>query len=333
MTSVRPGPGEPLFVTGATGFIGRRLVQRLLGERFQVRVLTRREGGLPEDWVDRVDVRHGDLSDQQTLLRHVIGCRRVFHLAGELRDEARMQPVNVKGTENLLNACESARIEHVVHLSSVGVIGARGSRTVNESTACTPRGEYEQSKYAAERLALDWATRTAIPLAALRPTIVFGEKPLAAATPDSMLAWLRAIQAGRFVFMGREAVANYVYVGDVVEACLVAAGKRLTGEHIVADSCPLSDFVARMAHALKCAEPRLRLPTTAGYALAVLFGLGTSVLGRRNPLTIGRVRALSSRTRYDASRLRSTAGWRPTTGWAGGIDLTVAWYREGGLLK
>ena len=324
---------KTVFVTGATGFIGQRLVDRLLEDEADLRILTRRKSGWPGAWVGRVDVRQGDLSDPIALSRHLRGCRAVLHLAGELRDPTRMRVVNVEGTRNLLAACRAAGVRNVTYLSSAGVIGARGLATVDEDTVCSPQGEYERSKHNAERLALGWSAREKVPLAVLRPTIVFGERSPTAVGLDSMLAWLRAIQARRFVFFSRDAVANYVYVGDVAEACRVAVNAAMDGVFIVADSCALTDFVAAAATAMGCAQPRLVVPPAMGYASAVVMGLAAAVLGKRNPLTIGRVRALSSRTRYDASRLQVAAGWRPPTGWAAGLDRTVAWYQRNGWLR
>lgn len=321
-----------VFVTGATGFIGRRLVDRLLESEREVRILTRGKGGWPDRWLDRVDVRQGDLSDRVALSRQVMGCSAVLHLAGEVRDATKMRAVNVEGTGTLLEACRAAGVGHVVYLSSVGVIGARGSVAVNEETVCRPKGAYERSKHEGERLALRWSATENVPLTVLRPTNIFGEKPATTVGSDSMLAWLQAIQAGRFAFFSRDAVANYVYVGDVVEACRLAVSHPISGVFIVADSCALTEFVAVAAKAMGCATPGLVLPRPVGYASAVAMGIAAAVLGKRNPLTIGRVRALSSRTRYDASKLRFATGWRPTTGWAAGLDRTVAWYREDGTL-
>jgi nucleoside-diphosphate-sugar epimerase len=321
-----------VFVTGATGFIGKRLVDRLLEDEADVRILTRRKSGWPGAWVGRVDVRQGDLSDRIALSHQVRGCSAVLHLAGELRDPTKMRAVNVEGTGNLLEACRAAGVGNVVYLSSVGVIGARGSATVDEETVCSPKGEYERSKHDAERLALDWSAREKIPLTVLRPTTVFGERSATAVGSDSMLAWLRAIRRRRFVFFDREAVANYVYSGDVAEACQIASSQRLSGVFVVADSCSLGAFVAAAASAMCVPAPRRFVPATVGYAVALVMQAGAMVVGRRSPLTVNRIRALSSRTRYSAERLRSAAGWQPTTGWEAGMKLTVGWYRDNGLL-
>jgi nucleoside-diphosphate-sugar epimerase len=337
MRSLAPGEGAILngsvFVTGATGFIGQRLVQALIDEGANVCVLTSKKSGFPSSWAGRVDVREGDLADERSLSQQLIGCVVVYHLAGELGDPKRMTATNVEGTTNLLAACETANIGHVVHLSSVGVIGARAGGRVDETSPCKPQGAYEQSKWAAEQEALAWRTRTAIPLAILRPTIVFGGGARAATGPDSMLAWLRAIQSGRFVFFCRKAVANYIYVGDVVEACRLASNTRADGTFVIADSCPLADFVAAAARAMGCHVPRWRVPKSIGLGLAVMTHSLARLVRKQSPLTVARVQALSSQVFFDATRFRASTGWRPGIGWEAGLGLTVRWYRENGLLS
>jgi nucleoside-diphosphate-sugar epimerase len=321
-----------IAVTGATGFIGRHLINRLLDNAEKVRILTRAMRQLPDGWNDRLDVVQGDLADPAKVSAFLNGCKIVYHLASELKDPSRLQMTNVQGTKTLLDACEEARVERVVHLSSVGVIGATQAGKVDERASCLPRNDYEKSKYCAEQLAIAWSQRTNISLIVLRPTIVFGDGPRSYSGQDSMLAWLRAIKAKRFVNFDRKAIANYIYVGDVVAACLLAARAKSTGTFIVADSCPLCEFMAAAAKALNCPAPRIFIPWQIGYMLAIALQMLEFPRGRNAQLTTARVRALSSRTEYDAGRLRSVLEWQPKTGLREGLRLTVEWYRRNGML-
>lgn len=320
------------LVTGATGFIGRDLVNRFLAENAAVRILTRGGRPLSASWAEKVEVVVGDLSDTTVLSSYLRGCSTVYHLAAELRDPAKMHATNVKGTENLLAACEVVGVRQVVHLSSVGVIGVHQPGIVDETTPCYPQNNYERSKYTAEQLALAWSERVGIPLIALRPTIVFGDGLRGNANTDNMLAWLSAIRSGRFVFFDHHAVANYVYVGDVVAACRLAGKSHATGIFIVADSCPLTDFVAAAAEAMGCAVPHWSIPLPVAYVLALGAQTLGSVLRWNSPLTVSRVRALSNRTLYDARRIHSVLGTWIETGWRAGLRTTVNWYLRTGQL-
>jgi nucleoside-diphosphate-sugar epimerase len=277
-----------------------------------------------------VDVRVGDVTDGSSLAAALAGCGTLFHLAGELRDPAQFTAVNAEGTRTLLEAARAAGIAHVVHMSSAGVMGIETPGPADESAACHPRTLYEASKYAGERHALEWSARTGVPVAALRPTIVFGART--GDGPDSFLALLRAIGSGRFRFIGRSAVANYVYADDVAAASLAAADRRASGVFIVADACPLTDFVAAAASALGVAPPRRSLPRPAAYALATLLEAAGAAAGRAVPLTRARVRALSTRTEFRSIRIGAALGWAPAVGYRDGLRRTVAAYRAAGRL-
>jgi nucleoside-diphosphate-sugar epimerase len=319
-----------VLVTGATGLVGRALVASLLDDGRAVRILTRGSRALPPAWAGRVEVCHGDLIRPDTLAAAVDGCGSLYHLAGELRDEARVQAVNADGTRHLLDAARQADLSHVVHMSSVGVMGIDRPGPVDEHTEGTPHTAYERSKREGERLAQAWGAATGVPVAVLRPTIVFGVRD--GDGPDSFLALLRAIASGRFLFVGRNAVANYVYVDDVVAAARAAAARGASGTLIVADPAPLTGFVAAAAEALGVPPPRRVLPRPLASVIAVgLEALG-AIAGRPVPLTRARVRALSTRTAFRSARIDAVLGWRPAVGYREGLRRTVDGYRRAGQL-
>ena len=318
-----------VLVTGATGLLGRALVTSLLASGVPVRVLTRGTRPLPADWGDRVEVRAGDLTRAETLAAALDGCGAVQHLAGELRDEARVEAVNTAGTRHLLEAAGRAGIEHVVHMSSVGVMGIEAPGVADEDSDGAPRSPYERSKKAAEEVVAEWTARTGVPVTVLRPTIVFGARE--GSGPDSFLALLRAIASGRFMFVGRSAVANYVYVEDVAAAARLAGERRARGTFIVADPAPLDAFVAAAAEALGVAAPRRRLPRPVAFGMAAALEAAGAILGRPAPLTRARVRALATGTRFQSSRIHEL-GWAPRVGYPEGLRRTVAAYRAAGKL-
>lgn len=321
-------------ITGGTGFIGRRLVASLVEQGARVRVLTRRvervrrllPRRLVEPWV-------GDLIRPETLRGFARDTEVVYHLAGENRDAGRFNIVNVTGTQNLLAVCHDQNLRKFVHLSSTGVIGASGTGLVDESAPCHPRNAYERSKYAGEQMALAAFERYQIPVTVIRPPNVFGEGRIQ--NGDIWLAWITAIQKGRFRFFGTgDSVANYIYVEDVVSACLLVAGSgKASGEvYIVSDPCSLRSFVGAAAEFLNVSTPG-NLPIWLGYAAAIVFE-GAGRLGHFSPpLTVSRVRALTNKLLYSSAKLREELGFRPPVGWREGLHRTLEWYKQNGLLS
>ena len=320
-------------VTGGTGFIGRHLVTSLVEQGIQARVLTRRPELLGHLW-PKADVEPwvGDLRMPETLRGFAANARVIYHLGGETQDTTCFDKVNATGTKNLLEACRGEKLTRFVHLSSVGVIGATGAGEVSESTSCHPKNAYERSKYAGEQMALAAFEEFHMPVTLIRPTIVFGEEPNR--DRDSLAMLLTALQKGWFRFIGvADPVANYIYVGDVVKACLMLAeNDKATGEvYIVSDSCPLREFVGAAAQFLGLEMPG-RLPTWLAYTLAAAFEITGKLASFSPSLTVSRVRALANRWMYSSKKLREELGYEPDVGWREGLRRTVEWYKRNKLL-
>jgi len=322
----------PVLITGASGFIGRFLTEKLLERGMPVRVVTRHPDRLPPEWVGRVEVAAGSLTDTGVIRSATNGVSLVFHLAGELSDVSSMKAVNTDAAYELVRAAGAAGAKRFVHLSSVGVIGSDGDGEVTEDASCHPRNEYERTKFEGERAVLEFSRTGGFDAVIVRPTIVFGEGMNR--TRDSLLEWIRAVQRGRFAFIGQKAVANYVYVGDVVEAMLRLSERPCPGGEIfhVADPAPMRDFVDAMAEALGVACPAGTLPVWTAYAAAVGLETANRLLGTPAPLTLSRVRALSSGCRFSGSKLRVRGGVELPFGYRTGLARTVRWYRETGKL-
>jgi nucleoside-diphosphate-sugar epimerase len=283
-------------ITGASGFIGSALVRRHLQAGHVVRALTRQPGrGLPPG----VQPFEGDLErSDERLVRFADGLDILYHCAGELVDERRMEAVNVGGVRTLLRAADG-RIGRWVQLSSAGVYGRHRSGVISEETAPDPRGIYERTKADADALVMDAARRGAVASCTiLRPSIVFGP----AMPNESVRQMIRVIRRGLFFFIGaRGASANYVHIDNVVDA-LVACGvsAQAAGRvYILSDWCTVEDFVAAIADALGRPRPRLRLPEPPVRCAARLAGRIAPI-----PLTESRVDALVTRSRYSVARLQ-----------------------------
>lgn len=306
----------------------------LVKQGARVRLLTRRPEILRGLWPKGVvEPWMGDLTVPETLRGFAGNARVVFHLAGEVRDSARFTMVNETGTKNLLEVCYDHELTKFIYLSSVGVLGADSAGVVDESTPCHPKNAYERSKYAGEQMVLAAFKKYQVPVTAIRPTIVFGEGPNR--DRDSLAMWLHAIQKGWFRFVGTgDSVANYVYVGDVVRACLLAAqSDKATGEvYIVSDSCPLHDFVGAAVEFLGVKMPGY-LPTWLAYILAVVIEVSGRAAHFSPPLTVNRVKALTSSVVYSSEKFRKELGVSPTVGWREGLRRTIEWYRRNKLLS
>lgn len=306
-------------ITGGTGFIGRKLVQRHVERGDEVRVLTRRPphaAGLPEEVV----VFGGDLAQAADLRPFVDGADVLYHCAGEIGDASRMEALHVEGTRRLI-AAASHRIGRWVQLSSVGVYGQPRAGRITEESPADPLGSYETTKKASDDLVQAAGAAGAFDWAMLRPSIVFG----ADMPNQSLYQLIRVVERGQFFFIGKPgASANYVPVDNVVDALVLCALHPAAKGRIfnVSDHATLEDFVGMIADALGRARPRRRLPEFVARLLAVA---GTAVMPRF-PLTPSRVDALTTRACYPTDAIERTLGYTHRVPLqAGIISLANSW--------
>lgn len=207
-------------VTGATGFIGARLVERLvLGTAYRVRAMTRSPGRvarIAQLDPNRMEVVVADIAAPGGLDARVLaGVDVMVHCAyGNDGDEERAWTVTVEGTRAVMQAAVAAGVRRLVHISTVAVYDAAGRARVDEHCprlAPTRRG-YAEAKLAAEEIAL--ACSGALEVVVLQPTIVYG--PWGGEWSRGALERLERNNA--WLPTGGDGVCNAVFVDDVVEA-------------------------------------------------------------------------------------------------------------------
>jgi UDP-glucose 4-epimerase len=269
--------GERLvLVTGASGFIGRRLCAALRGQAHVRAVLHHQDADGPWDESVCVDLAREDLARSAC-----DGVDAVFHFAGKAHgvserseDEADYQRVNVDGTRRVLEAARASGVRRFVFGSSVKAMGE------NDHHA-GPTTAYGRSKLAAEQLVLHggYAPEPVV----LRLSLVYGE-----GVEGNLGGMLRAVAAGRFPPPPR--VANrrsMVHVDDVVRAAIAASQRAQPVGRVlvIGDGVPYSTYgiYAAMRRALGSEPARVALPTPAWRLLARAGDLAGTVLGRRAP--------------------------------------------------
>jgi nucleoside-diphosphate-sugar epimerase len=209
------------LVTGATGFIGQRVIRKLVQRGESVRVLVRRPQLLPTAIAGRVEIVQGDIRDRSTLERAVAGSHTIIHLAACARawspDPREFSAVNVEAVDMLLDASEHHHVRRIVHVSTVLTLSRPGSR------ALTP---YEATKIAGERL-MDRSGCAII----VHPTRVYGAGPLNDANGVTRL--IAAYLSGRFRVRldDGDVQANYVHADDVADGILLSARHGTVGAH------------------------------------------------------------------------------------------------------
>ncbi|MBI2518009.1 MAG: NAD-dependent epimerase/dehydratase family protein [Opitutae bacterium] len=224
----------PVFITGASGFIGGKLAERLLAAGRPVRALARRP--LPALEKLGAEIVLGDLHDDDTLRRGCAGAGTVFHVAGRVGvwgpDEDFFR-VNVEGTRHVIAACRAAGVPRLVYTSSPSVVYHGGDLAgVDESAPlCTVAPcAYPTSKAAAERL-VSAANSAELGTVSLRPHLVWGP-----GDKNVVPRVLALAKKGRLKIVGAgKNLVDCTHITNVVDAHLLAE-QALGRCHIIDDT-------------------------------------------------------------------------------------------------
>ena len=234
-----------VFVTGAAGFIGKHVLRAFSGMDYKFYLLARPEDLLPEFPDMNIEWVIADINDIEKYVPAMSNCSMVIHMAAELYRPERFELVNIKGVQSLIDAIKKCNIEKVIHLSSVGVIGAQFSPKavlIDEQTPCKPKNGYEKSKLVSEQLLLNNLPESMLTI--LRPTNVYGDYH----PGNHLLNLFTFVKNHDSFYLAPHAAVNYVYAGDV--ACIIrffAEHPNLSGVYNVGNSIPLKDFISSIS--------------------------------------------------------------------------------------
>ncbi len=231
------------LVTGAAGFIGSHLVEGLLDRGYRVRGLDNCSTGSREtlaglDGDGAFTFIEGDVRDSEVVARAMEGVESVFHLAaytsvpGSFERAGYVSAVNCTGTATVLEAAAEAEVESVVLASSAAVYGSDVPVPVPESVTPAPASPYASSKLYGEQLGAQFVDEFGLDVVALRFFNVYGPRQdpdgeYAAVVPKFIE--LLVSRERPVIFGDGEQTRDFVFVGDVVRACVAAVESGESG--------------------------------------------------------------------------------------------------------
>ncbi len=221
------------FVTGGTGFIGRRLVRQLIARGDQVNALARSEQGAADLLAWGANPIPGDLDDLQALRAGMAGCEVVFHLAGWYKlgapDQHSAEHVNVEGTRRVLTLAWRLGIPRIVYTSTIAIYGDTDGKLVDETYTRQDlifASEYERTKSLAYFQVVQPLIAQGAPVVILLPGVVYGPGDHSLVSELMNLFWSGLLA----VFPGPETLLSYCHVEDVAAGHILAAEKGRPGE-------------------------------------------------------------------------------------------------------
>jgi NAD dependent epimerase/dehydratase len=310
---------KQVLVTGAGGFIGSHLTERLVELGANTRALVHYNALGTWGWLDQsplrdeIEVIAGDICDRDSVRQAMQGVDVVLHLAALIaipysyHAPASYVRTNVEGTLNVLQAARETDVDRVIHTSTSEVYGTARYVPIDEMHPLQGQSPYSASKIGADKLAEAFHLSFGLPVVTVRPFNTFGPRQSARAIIPTIIV---QCQAGGVVQLGNVyPTRDLNYVANIVEGFVLAA------------SAP--DVIGRT----------INLGSNQEISIGELAQLIAGLVGQ--PIVIEsdaqRVRPSKSeveRLLADNSLARDLLGWKPLVSLEKGLELTIAWLQE-----
>jgi nucleoside-diphosphate-sugar epimerase len=308
---------ETAFVTGGSGFIGGRLIERLAGEGVAVRALARSDAAAARVEGLGAEAVRGELGDVAELAAGAAGCSLAFHLAAHLGEWGQWEDFergNVEGTRNVIAACREAGVRRLVHCGTEAALMAGEPLVhVDETAPLRPgsRAPYPATKARAEQAVRD-ANAEGLETVVVRPRFVWGKGD------TTLLPGMAAtVEEGKWAWVGGgRNVTDTAHVDNVVEGLVLGARKGVPGEaYFVTDDEPVvfREFVTAMLRTQGVEPPDRSLPAWTAAPMARVCEAAWRLLPLKGepPMSTFRSWILTQECTIDISKAKRDLGYAP----------------------
>ena len=308
-----------VLVTGATGFIGRYLVEDLIKNDYEVRVLTRQISYKNKD----IDIFLGDLTKKETITDAFQNIQAVFHNAAYAMDwgsKSEMYKVNVEGTRNVANICKEKKVPRLIFTSSAGVYGFPNSNIeIDEDYEKKPLNYYQKSKLESEYVLQKYSD---LNVSIIRPCLVLGSGG------NAVKILLKRIEQNKMQFIGNgNTHISLVHPDDVVQCLRLAAEKDKENDvfNTVSVICTVKELLNEITNQMEI-EP---IKKHAPYFLTYLNAIFDETLSKNEPsLTRFRVKSFGTNRIISNKKAIKKLGFKPKYNLYEIVKDMVSWYKK-----
>ena len=356
-----------VFITGSTGFIGSKLVARLIERGFSIRGLARK----PLESKPGIDYIQGDVTDIDSIRCGMDGCRYAFHLAAYAKNWSRnptlYDDINIRGARNVFTVAKEYKLERLVWTSTVVTMGPTrpGEIGDEEMPRITEKffTEYERSKTEMERESFRWVD-DGLPLVTVNPTRVYGPEMLGAPKivntfPDAgryrerinpceaealqrshrrglsesntVSIMIDTFRKGRFPILLNRGVniGNYAFIDDVVKGHILAMERGRIGERYIlgGENVSLDGLFRTIERIDEKKRFQLKIYWIIPMLVAYVFKYRARLFGTYPPITPGWVRTFLADWAFSSEKAKRELGYQPLS-LEEGLRKTCAWLSE-----
>jgi len=322
-----------VLLTGASGFLGSHVAERLQAGGHELRLLLRPTSSLEHLGNVRYERSEGDILDSASIRRAVEGMDAVVHVAGLMSARAyeEYERVNSRATHELLYAAKDAGVERFVYISSLAAQGPSPDGRVRPPEPSLPISAYGKSKLNAEYIVR--AERLRFNTAIMRLPVIYGPRD------RGLLPFFIMARHGFMTLYGDgEHKLSWIHVYDAADA-IATVLERSEKPGSIYTTCDGPPHTWReLATAVGDAFGKnLRLFNVPGDVVAAGGSIADTISGiTKKPLPLTAEKAQEMKQRYwicDNETIEEQVGWKPQVPYREGILQTVGWYRENGWLR
>ncbi len=329
-------PGTRVLVTGATGFTGTVLVEKLIEQDLDVCAIARNSSNitpfekLPVTWF------RGEVFDARTVEKAMEGVEYVFHVAAAFREakstEQDYRNVHLVSTQHIVkNAQKNPQFKRLVHISTMGVHGHIPNPPGDENSPFSPGDGYQATKVEAEEWLRKFAATTPFPYTIIRPCAIYGPG-------EKRLLKLFKMAAGKiFPILGKgKCWYHLVHVDDLTNAIILAAtAPNALGEAFIAGASEpirLEEMAAIIAEEYSNKLNIIRLPIGPFFLLGDICEILCRPFKIEPPIYRRRVAFYSKDRNFSTRKMQEVLGYTPIWSNRDGIIESARWYKDNGWL-
>ena len=323
-----------IFITGGSGFIGKRLAIRLANEGHNLNVLLRNPASCSGLQHKNIALFAGDILDRQTIARSMEGCTHAYHLAALAKmwvtDNSLFKRINVDGTNNVLETATRVGISKLIFTSTAGVFPPTTGDEVNEQSRKRPElyTMYEKTKNESEELAKEFASDK-LWISIVNPTNVFGPGPIGDSNMATKMIWEYINKKWKFIPRDGNQIMNYVYIDDVVTGMINAMELAPSGSQYIlgGENASYHDLFSAVRELLHIDYRLYEVPVSLIRALAYTEKFRSFIASKPPLITPEWARKIPYHWSKDITKARKELNYHPRS-FKEGIRNTVEWLME-----
>jgi len=328
-----------ILITGATGFIGRNLVNLLVAEGHTVRALVRDyERARKLLGTENIEYIVGDVTDKKAFENICDNISVVYHLAAimghDLPAESsfrKFRKVNTEGTRIIAESCVGKGIEKFIYISSTAAMGLLKKKLINEETPCRPYTPYQVSKYEGELIVKELTEKCGLPGIILRPSMVYG-----VGYKGDFVTIAKAVKTGFFPKIGfGKNLSPALYIDDLVDCMSKAKDKATIGKTYIISSqqsYELEKIVKIIANALNIRVRMIFVPKFLAIFGTWILERIFLLLGKDPVVTARNIMSTTTDRVFDTTKAKRELDFQQKVSIEEGLAKTVHHFQSAGYL-